>query len=127
MPKGRFGTVITCIDGRVQEPVAEWLRRRHYLDYVDTITTPGADRALVEGAAGLVEHLRASALMSVKQHGSIILAVVGHHDCTGNPVTRDQHIAQIAKAMQVARSWKLAAPVIGLFLGESGQVEEVAG
>ena len=125
MPKGRFGTVITCIDGRVQEPVAEWLRRRYYLDYVDTITTPGADSALVEGSAGLAEHLKGSAQMSVRHHGSIVLAIVGHHDCGANQVSGEEHVKQIGKAMQIVLSWKLPVPVIGLWVGESGQVEEV--
>jgi hypothetical protein len=127
MPKGRFGTVITCIDGRVQEPVADWLRRRYYLDYVDTITTPGADRALVDGPMVLVEHLGFGAQLSVTHHGSVILAVVGHHDCTANQVSGEEHIKQIGKAMQVVRSWKLPVPLIGLWLGESGQVEVVGG
>gem|GEM_PF-6321337 len=26
MEKGKFATVISCIDGRVQSPVAEWMK-----------------------------------------------------------------------------------------------------
>jgi hypothetical protein len=127
MPNGRFGTAILCIDGRIQQPVAEWLKAHYYLDYVDMITTPGADRALVEGPAELIEHLRASAQTSISRHGSSVLAVAGHHNCAGNPVSREEHVEQIRKALQVVRFWNLPVTLIGLWVNEEWQVEAVAG
>ncbi len=126
MPKGRFGTAIMCTDGRIQEPVAAWLKRRYYLDYVDTVTTPGADGVLAEGLVESVAYLKACAKLSATSHGSFVIAVVGHFDCAGNPVPRDEHIKHIQQAMTVVRSWNLGLPLVGLWVGESGQVELVA-
>jgi hypothetical protein len=127
MSEGRFGTAIACIDGRIQQPVTDWLKAHYYLDYVDAVTTPGADKALAEGQAELIEHLKAAAAVSVTKHGSTVLAVVGHYDCTVNPVSREEHVEQIRKALQVVRFWNLPVTLIGLWVNEEWQVEAVAG
>ncbi len=126
MPSGRFGTAISCIDGRIQQPVADWLRERYYLDFVDMVTTPGADRALVEGPPETIDHLRLGAQTSVSRHSSTVLAVVGHHNCAGNPVSREEHVEQIHKAMQVVRFWNLPVTLVGLWVNEGWTVEMVS-
>ena len=45
-----FGTVINCIDGPVQEPVARWMKGVYQLDFVDTVTERGPDKVLSESA-----------------------------------------------------------------------------
>jgi hypothetical protein len=94
----RFGTVINCIDGRVQEPVARWLRERYYLDYADAITEPGADGVLALGRTEEVERLREKVRLTIKRHSSSVIAVVGHHDCLANPGPREMHLEQIRQA-----------------------------
>ncbi|MFC1892716.1 carbonic anhydrase [Chloroflexota bacterium] len=49
MTNNIFATAINCIDGRVQVPVIDWLRRQYGADYVDMITGPGPERFLAEG------------------------------------------------------------------------------
>ena len=46
MAAGKFATAINCIDGRTQRPVSEWIRIQFAIDYVDTITHPGPEKAL---------------------------------------------------------------------------------
>ncbi|HEX6967686.1 MAG TPA: carbonic anhydrase, partial [Micromonosporaceae bacterium] len=46
---GRFATVLTCIDGRIQRPLDEWVRQRLDVEYVDTITEPGPDAVVAGG------------------------------------------------------------------------------
>ncbi len=123
----RFGTVINCIDGRVQEPVAKWLRERYYLDYVDAITEPGADKVLALGPAEEVERLREKARLSLARHGSSVIAVVGHHECAASPGTKELHLAQIRQALHVVRLWGFAATVEGLWVNEAREVEVVGG
>ena len=48
--KFKFATAINCIDGRVQTPVAEFIKKSYHIDYVDMITIPGPDRVLSEFA-----------------------------------------------------------------------------
>ncbi len=127
MSRGRFGIAITCIDGRVQEPVTAWLKARFHLDYIDAITTPGADKALAEGPPELIGQLKASAQISVTKHHANVLAIVGHHDCAADPVSRDQHFEQIRKAIQVVWHWNLPVTLVGLWVNGEWQVEVVTG
>ena len=46
MRSNQFATAITCIDGRVQEPVIAFLKKNYGVKYVDTISAPGVDKIL---------------------------------------------------------------------------------
>ncbi|MBD3234956.1 MAG: hypothetical protein GF315_14635 [candidate division Zixibacteria bacterium] len=127
MAEGKFGTAFNCMDGRTQLPVYKYLSEKYGLDYVDMITEPGADRALTQGSHALLESLKAKASVSVNGHGSNIIAVVGHHDCAGYPVSKDEHIAQTKVAVNVVRGWGFPAEVIGLWVDENGQVHDIDG
>ncbi|MCK4433251.1 MAG: hypothetical protein KAV48_04880, partial [Methanomicrobia archaeon] len=48
MKKIKFATAINCMDGRVQIPVIEWLKRKYSASYVDMITEPGPNKILAE-------------------------------------------------------------------------------
>jgi hypothetical protein len=127
MAHGKFGTAINCMDGRAQLPVIAWLKANYHLDYVDMITEPGPDKAVAQGAPELLAALRAKALVSVRAHGSVLIAIVGHDDCAGNPVPKEEHWRQIRQATQVIRSWDLPAKVIGLWLDDTWNVQTVDG
>ncbi len=126
MSHGKFGTVINCMDGRVQEPVARWLKGTYALDYVDTITEPGADRLMAEGPAEQVAAILAKVKISVNAHGSRLVAVAGHADCAGNPVSAEEHHAHIRRALEVVRGWGLPVEVVGLWVDQLWQVHKLA-
>ena len=121
----RFGTAVNCMDGRVQEPVAHWLKEHFILDYVDTITEPGADKLLATGADEELERIRTKVGISLHHHGSTVVAVVGHHDCAGNPASPEEHREQICAAVRRLRLWNIPATIVGLWVGERWQVEVV--
>lgn len=123
---GRFATSLSCIDGRVQGPLSEWIRSRSGAEYVDTVTEPGMDRALSGGGAA-AESLRKKAVISVRAHGSRLIVVSGHADCAGNPVGDDEHARQIAECVRVAESWKTGAEVLGVFVDSERRVVPVGG
>ncbi len=123
--KNRFGTALNCIDGRTQIPVIEWLKDNYFLEYVDLITEPGIDRVLSQGEASQVEALRAKVEVSLKAHGSELVAIVGHHDCAGNPVSEEEHREQIRRAVEVIRSWRYPVQVLGLWINDQWSVEVV--
>ncbi len=169
MPHGTFGTVINCMDGRTQEPVACWLKERYHLDFVDTITEPGADRFAAQAKAAAldpvrspiekriasnsfflpfsnlkfkaffnslqrngkarqasngVDYLKQKIKISIDKHGSRLIAIVGHHDCAGNPVSPEKHWAHIRKAVEIVKTWNLpSVEVIGLWVNERWEVE----
>jgi hypothetical protein len=119
-----FGTAITCIDGRIQLPVAEWLKREYALDFVDIISEPGVDREVAHGWIKVLD-LKAKAQISAKAHGSRTVAVAGHEDCAANPASHAEHQQQIGRAVQVVHEWRMFDVVLGLWVSADGQVELV--
>ena len=125
MPDADFAAAINCIDGRVQQPVSDWLRQRLGVDYVDMITEPGPDKALTQGLLRQVESIRDRLAISVQAHQSGTVAVVGHDDCAANPVQKDRHWAQIEKSAEIVAEWGFGVRVIGLWVNQQWQVEVV--
>ena len=125
MAHGTFGTAINCMDGRAQLPVIAWLKERYTLDFVDTITEAGADCVLLRGTPEQGASVQARVRISVEKHGSRLVAVVGHHDCAGNPCSEEEHRRQIAESVTAVRAWGLPVEVIGLWLDEEWQAQRV--
>jgi hypothetical protein len=126
MHKGRFGTAINCMDGRVQLPAANWLKEKYSLDYIDTITEPGPDKMLTQGKPEQVESIKSRVLISVNAHGSETIFVAAHHDCAGNPVSKEEHIKQVKECVKIVRSWELPVKhVIGAWINDHWSVEIV--
>lgn len=122
----RFCTAINCMDGRVQKPVIDYLRNRYNVDYVDMITEPGPNRILADGADWkLIESLFARVKISVEKHGSKQIAIIGHHDCAGNPAGEEEQYAHTLKAIEAVKEKYKELEVIGLWVDESWSVQEI--
>ncbi len=122
MPAARFATAINCIDGRIQAAVTTWIQQTYGVDYVDLITEPAPDRELAQGWVKGVD-LRLKAEISARAHGSTLVSIAAHHDCARNPVSRDEHVDQVIKAIQTIRSWHLFHTILGLWVNERWEVE----
>jgi carbonic anhydrase len=61
----------------------------------------------------------------VNKHGSKYIAVLGHHDCAGNPVDKELQLAHIKAAIKTVNSWGFPVQTIGLWVDENWQVNEV--
>ncbi len=121
-----FCTVINCIDGRVQLPVISYLQKRFNVKYVDSITEAGSNLILSErkntvSIQSILERLR----ISIENHNSVGVAIVGHHDCAGNPAPQDDQIMHIQKAIQLLRQQYKSIEIIGLWVDNNWKVHEV--
>jgi hypothetical protein len=126
MGHGSFVTAINCMDGRTQLPVNEWLRRRHNVDYVDTITEPGPVTILAAATdAAAIAGLRRRVAISVEKHGSRAVAIVAHDDCAGNPRPKPEQIEQLRLAAGTVDAWGFGVAVELLWVGDDWQVELV--
>jgi carbonic anhydrase len=115
-----FATAINCIDGRVQVPVVEFVKKEFGVDYVDMITEPGPDKVLSENAVSeVINSIKERVLISVEKHGSKNIIIAGHHDCAANSTTKDEHLKQIAEAVETIKSWGLKADVHGVWVDEN--------
>lgn len=102
-----------------------YLKERYSVDYVDMITAPGMDGSFAQGKQPLVDEVKRAVMVSLEKHHSCAIAVVGHAECAGNPVSREQHAADIQKGVTIVRSWKLPLSVIGLWVNEQWEVEQL--
>ncbi len=123
----RFCTAISCMDGRIQLPVIRYLQTRFHAKYVDLITEPGPSLILARQTdSGLVKSILARVHISVSNHHSVGIAVVGHHDCAGNPATKDEQVLHIRESVKFARQQYEKSEVIGLWVDENWEVFEIA-
>ncbi len=117
----KFATAINCMDGRVQNPVLEYIRNSFSVDYVDMITEPGPNKILSEGKdEDIIESLRKRVEISVEKHNSQIIAIVAHYDCAGNPENEDVQKEHLRMAIKVIASWRFSVKkIIALWLNEN--------
>ena len=122
----KFGTAINCIDGRTQEPVIDFMKHKYGIDGADMVTFPGVDGIISSsGISDTIALIRKAVSISIEKHGSRIIAVVGHFDCAGNPGNREHHYAHIGKAVQQVSSWNFKVEIVGLYVNDKRQIEEV--
>ncbi|NGX52630.1 MAG: hypothetical protein KR126chlam5_00933 [Candidatus Anoxychlamydiales bacterium] len=119
----KFATAINCIDGRVQLPVIDWLKKEAQIDYVDMITEPGPNKVLSENKDRVViESIKKRVGISIERRNSRLIAIVGHFDCLGNPSNKDIQLQDIKNAIEVVKTWELDAKIIGLWVDENFNV-----
>ena len=125
MADGKFGTAINCIDGRTQNPVSQWIKENYSVDYVDTVTEPGPDKVLLEADYGKIEQIKSKLLISIKAHNSTLIVIAGHHDCAANPVSKEEHLTQIKKSINMIKSWNFPVKVVGVWVNDQWKVEQI--
>jgi hypothetical protein len=115
------------MDGRVQLPVIEYLRKRFDVDYVDSITEPGPNLILARQTdMNIVESIFSRLKISVERHGSAGIAVVGHYDCAGNPAVKQEQIQHTIDAINRIKRRFEDIEVIGLWVDENWKVSELS-
>lgn len=121
-----FAPAINCIDGRTHIPVIEYLRDRFGVDYVDLVTESGPNKILAENSDKTsVNSIKKRVAISIERHASELIAIIGHHECAGNPTAEDIQKQQIIVAMNSVKSWDLDVRIIGLWVDDRWQVSEV--
>jgi hypothetical protein len=126
MSTKKFVTAINCMDGRVQLPVIDWMKKHTLADFVDMITEPGPNKILAENnQIDLIQSLKKRVEISVVKHASSQIAIIGHFDCAGNPVEMETQLEQIKTAVQTIQSWGFQIPVIGLWVDDHWIIHKI--
>jgi len=123
MAKGKFATSVSCMDGRIQIPLTNWIKENFSVDYVDTITEPGIDKLVADNTD--LESIKIKVGISINKHESELIVVSGHYDCAGNPVSNEQHITQIKKGIEVISSWNLGVKIVGVWVDDTWKINTV--
>ncbi len=119
-----FGTAINCMDGRTQLPVIHYLQQTYGITFVDMITEPGPIRIVASGEPDAqVQSIQQRVAISMERHGSQIIAIVGHHDCAGNPVSDEEQWQQLARATTILQQWYPEATIVPLWVNERWEVQ----
>src|SRR3989339_1031913 len=101
-----FFTSIGCMDGRVQNPVANLGRERFEALFADAITEAGIVGILAKNTdSKLLESIKKKLLISLEKHHSKGVIVHGHTDCAGNPVPDEKHREDVLKATEIIRQF----------------------
>jgi len=123
MTKGKFATSVSCMDGRIQIPLTNWIKENFSVDYVDTITEPGIDKLVADNTD--LESIKIKVGISINKHESELIVVSGHYDCAGNPVSNEEHITQIKKGIEVISSWNLGVKIVGVWVDDTWKINTV--
>ena len=123
MAKGKFATSVSCMDGRIQIPLTNWIKENFSVDYIDTITEPGIDKLVADNTD--LESIKIKVGISINKHESELIVVSGHYDCAGNPVSNEEHITQIKKGIEVISSWNLGVKVVGVWVDDTWKINTV--
>ncbi|MBN2893407.1 MAG: hypothetical protein JXL97_16155 [Bacteroidales bacterium] len=122
----KFGTAINCMDGRTQIPVIEWMKQNFDIDVVDMITEPGPIAIISENVEKeILKSIKYRLWISKDIHKSKVLAIVGHQDCAGNPVSKEEQIKQIKKSINRCHIYSEQMTVVGLWIDEYGKVTKI--
>ena len=122
----KFATVINCMDGRVQLPVIDYLKKRYCVQYIDVVTEKGPNLILAEHTdKTIVDSILDRVNISVGLHNSVGLAVVGHHDCGGNPAPKEEQVLQLIKSINFLGEYYKNIKIIALWVDENWEVHEI--
>jgi len=121
-----FATVINCMDGRTQDPVNTYLKEKYNVQFVDVITEAGPNGILATRENELlVTSILNRVNISVKKHGSTNIAIIGHYDCAGNPVSDKKHNEQTLESVKYLKEKYPSLEVIGLWIGNDWKITEI--
>lgn len=122
-----FCTVVSCMDGRIQLPVNEFMCQRFNAEYVDTITEAGPNRILAEGREGaLLDSVFDRIAISIDLHGSRAIGIVAHYDCAGSPGDETIQRTLLKRALQLLQERITGVEIVGLWVDENWHVFEVS-
>jgi hypothetical protein len=114
------------MDGRVQEPIIQFLKNRYNVSYVDCITEVSPCRILSDDSNEKAIKLIVSKIaISLHHHRSRLIALSGHHDCAGNQSDRIRQIEQMHKGKHLLNEHFPDVDIICLWVNQDWQIEVV--
>jgi carbonic anhydrase len=114
------------MDGRIQLPVIAYLQKRFNAEYVDLISEAAINLVLSkQEEKNIVESVLDRIRISVEVHGSVSIAVVGHHDCAKNPTSEEVQHKHTQDSIRFIRKKYNQLEIIGLWVDENWKVNEI--
>lgn len=113
--------MFTCIDGRIQRPLDDWVRSHLDVEYLDTITEPGPEAMLNTTDELCLSVILEKVAISQRAHGSATLVIAAHSDCAGNPVSDDEHRTQLRQGLARLAARLPGIRILAVHAGQCGE------
>lgn len=113
-----FFTALRCMDGRCEELVAQFGKKKFGAEYPDTITEAGLVKIIAHNPSEeFIAKLKEKLDISLNKHHSRGIVVCGHSECAANPVDDELHKNDVRKSVKLVQSFVGSSiPVIGVFV-----------
>jgi carbonic anhydrase len=101
----RAGIAVTCVDCRLHaETIVPQLATLMNVDHVYVRTTAGPEARLLAPAPNShLDSIIADLTLLIEAKAATVVAVVGHCDCAGHPVSDEEHASDVVKAADTLR------------------------
>jgi len=113
------------MDGRIQESVTNYIKKKYNVLFVDMITGAGPVKILSNGEIEELESIISCIDLSLEKHKSKGIAIVAHYDCAGNPIPDEEQKKLLQKAISFLTSKYINVSVCGLWVDKNKKVEMV--
>ena len=120
-----FYTAINCMDGRIQESVTNYIKKKYNVLFVDMITGAGPVKILSNKKIENLESIISCIDISLKQHKSKGIAIVAHYDCAGNPISDEEQKELLKKSVAFLSDKYINSSVCGLWVDKNSKVEKI--
>ncbi len=120
-----FYTAINCMDGRIQESVTNYIKKKYNVLFVDMITSAGPVKILSNKKIENLESIISCIDISLKQHKSKGIAIVAHYDCAGNPISDEEQKKLLKKSVAFLSDKYINISVCGLWIDKDQKVEKL--
>ena len=120
-----FYTAINCMDGRIQEPVANYIKKKYNVLFVDMITGAGPVRILSNKKTENLEPIISCIDISLKKHKSKGIAIIAHSDCAGNPIPDEEQKESLQKSVTFLTNKYINISVCGLWVDKNREIEKI--
>ena len=120
-----FYTAVNCMDGRIQESVTNYIKKKYNVLFVDMITDAGPVKIFSDKKTENLKSIISCIDISLKNHKSKGIAIVAHYDCAGNPISDEEQKKLLKKAVTFLVSEYINVSICGLWVNKNGEVEKI--
>ena len=120
-----FYTAINCMDGRIQESVTNYIKKKYNVLFVDMITDAGPVKILSNKKTDNLKSIITCIDISLKKHKSKGIAIIAHSDCAGNPNPDEEQKKLLKKSVSFLSEKYINISVCGLWVDKNQKVEKL--
>jgi hypothetical protein len=113
------------MDGRIQEPIIQYLKNKYKALYIDTITEPGPCKIIADSTdKTTIDSIIKRLNISMNKHNSKLIAISSHYDCAANPSNQKEKKTQIKISVEFIKKNYPQIQIVGLWINKQWKVNQ---